>query len=99
MGRIKHGVVKRHLAVAVAVHIAKMYVLRICNSDRVGERLVAADYAIHVQVCDCDITRILNLQRQRETTFAPLLLGLKGVDSPIGHMMQYHLVPHMVLAG
>src|SRR5216683_1126423 len=87
VGRIKQGVVKRHLAVAVAVYIAKMYVLRICNLDRVGERLVAADYAIHMQVCDGDITRILNLQRQRETTFAPLLLGLQGVDSPIGHMM------------
>src|ERR1700730_2720764 len=98
VGGIKQGIVKRHFAVAVAVYIAKMYVLRICNFDRVGERLVAADYAIHMQVCDCDITRILNLQRQRETTFAPLLFGLQGVDSPIGHMMQYDLVPHMVLA-
>src|SRR3984893_5971437 len=98
VGRIKQGVVKRHLAVAVAVYIAKMYVLRIGNFDRVGERLVATDYAIHMQVCDGDITRILNLQRQRETTFAPLLFGLQGVDSPIGHMMQYDLVPHMVLA-
>src|SRR5271170_1215724 len=67
VGFIVNRVVEGHLAVAVAMDVAKSYVTGICNRNRVREGLIGAYDTIHVQVCNGDIARIPDVERQGES--------------------------------
>src|SRR6202050_4180946 len=76
VGFIVNRVVEGHLAVAVAMDVAELYVPGICNRDRVREGLIRANDTIHVQVGEGDVARIPEVERQAESahTLPPLLL-------------------------
>ena len=98
MGLIVDCVIEGNFAVAVAVEIAKSYVLRVCNVSRIVERLIAADNPIHVQVGEGDVARIANVERQSESAFAALLFGLQCVNLPVGGVVQNDFIANMMLA-
>ena len=98
VGFIVNRVVERHLAIAVAMDVAKPYVVGICNLDRVREGLIGAYDTLHVQVCKGDIARIPDVERQGESALAALFFRLERIDLPVGSMVQDYLVANVMLA-
>ena len=95
---VEHRRVERHLAVAVGVDVPEADVLRARELHRPGERLVAADHPVDVEVRDRDPARVPDLERQGEAALAALLLGLQRVELPVRDAVELHLVADVVLA-
>ena len=84
-------------ALRVDVDVAEVDVGRVVQTDRRGERRVAARHAIAVIVGDRDVLRPADLQRHGFRALVRLLLGLRRVEVPVLDVIELDLVEEVML--
>src|SRR6516225_1235892 len=89
--------VKTCLAVAIAMKIAKADISRTGHLDGPSKGLEGTDDTIAVEVGERNVTRRTDFNRQSESAFAALFLGLQGVKAPVCGVAHYEFVADVVL--
>src|SRR6266404_5200157 len=95
---VVNGGVKTHFAVAVAVQIEETDVPRVGKLDGPGKRLEGTDDAVAVEIGEGNIVGRLDFDGQCEAAFTPFLLGLQGIELPVGGVSHLDFIADMMLA-